>query len=109
MKPAFVHPLRDYIAIRPDESLSAILHAPALNRQINSQAQIAHTGTVLACGPGDYPIIDKVRGRRSKVFEPMRVRPGDRVRFGEWSYPTVDAHGGPVWLIQQGDVIGVCE
>ncbi|MCC6800400.1 MAG: hypothetical protein IT325_09795 [Anaerolineae bacterium] len=107
MKHAFVRPLRDWIAVRPEVSLSSVIHLPAANRQRASHAQIAHTGTVLACGPGDYPVIDKVRGRRSKVFEPMQVKPGDRVRFGEWLYPQVDSHGGPVWLIQQGDVIGV--
>ncbi len=104
---AFVHPLRDWIAVRPDASLHPLLHVPAANRIVSSREQIAHTGTVLACGPGDYPVIDKVSGQRSRTFVPMAVQPGDRIRFGEWSYQQVDTRGGPVWLIQQGDVVGV--
>ena len=106
---AFVHPLRDWIAVRPDPSLHSLLHVPATNRIVSSREQIAHTGTVLACGPGDYPVVDKVTGKRSRTFVPMAVQPGDRIRFGEWSYQQVDTRGGPVWLIQQGDVIGVKE
>lgn len=102
-----LQPLRDYIVVLPDESLSPTIFVPARNQQRESRRQIAHKGTVLACGPGDYPIADKRSGKRRPTFLPMDVRVGDRIRFGEWTYPEFDAKEGRVWLIQQGDVIGV--
>lgn len=64
----------------------------------DSQVQYGHRGKVLAIGPG----------KRDKhgIRQPLSVRPGVTVRFGEFEYKKLD---GDQILIQEADIAGIEE
>jgi co-chaperonin GroES (HSP10) len=76
-------PVQDYIVVYQDAlnlTPSGVVFIPTKALE-ESQKHWGHAGTVLAVGPGKW-----VQVGRRQVRTPMELRPGDRVRFGEFLY-----------------------
>ena len=93
-----IRPLRDQIAVRPDEWRNDVTSAGIIvraNETIGtSQAQLGRAGTVTHVGPD---------------VDPEQLRLGDRVLFGEWEYTDLHVDGHRYLIMRDKDIIGVIE
>lgn len=91
-----LRPLRDRLLVKPIErQASSILKA--IHSELPTQ------GEVIAVGPGK---------RTKKGVQPLEVKPGDFIRFGEGSYLTFPEYwegNQKFLLIQEADIAGIVE
>ena len=89
-----VRPLRDYILVKP------------LGRPQSDVIQVVSTerpnlGLVLATGPG--------KANKKGKIEPLDVKTGQTVRFGEFAFPEVQVNGVRCLMMQEADIAGVVD
>jgi chaperonin GroES len=112
-----IRPRRDFVVVEVEEERTiapgGVVVTLATKGLVTSQEQQGHVGTVISCGPGRF--LEKrdsngVRtGQTSRRWEEMSLKPGDRIHFGEFSFPEWREDGKRWMLIQQADVTGVEE
>lgn len=85
--------LRDRILVKPIErQLSAIIEVKNTER--------FNLGTVIAVGPGK-----EVKGK----IQPLDVKVGDTVRWGEFVFPEYTEDGVKYQILQEADVAAIVE
>lgn len=85
--------LRDRILVQPIErQLSAVL--------VVKNAERTNLGIVIAVGPGK-----EVKGR----IQPLDVKVGDTVRYGEFMYPEYREGGVTYQILQEADLAAIVE
>lgn len=91
-------PMRDRILVLPDPSRDDITAAGIIVRARQgiheSQKQFGKTGTVVAIG---------------EAVDADQLKPGDRILFGEFSYPEYRENHTAYLILQDADVCGVIE
>ncbi|SRR6266481_4482161 len=94
-----LQPIRDQILVFPDpthELASPILSVKIRDGMTDSKQQLGKTGTIIAVGEGKV-----IRGR----LQPLEVKVGDRIMFGEYDYPKFDKY----LVLCEADVAGVMD
>lgn len=90
-------PLSDLIIVRPDQAVTKV----GLIELAPSSQEEAKTGIVLATGPG--------RLRDNGKFEPMMVKPGQRVLYSEFAKEKFKLNGETLFTMHDDDVLGVVD
>ncbi len=86
--------LRDKIVVKPIKRVASTIIATVLHERPN-------VGEVVAVGPGKW--------LKSGKLQPMELKVGDKIRFGEFNFPEYIENNIKYLILQEADCAGIIE
>lgn len=93
-----IRPLQNYIVVQRKESIEVTKGGIFLPENAREKSL---EGVVLAVGSG-------VRDAKGKL-EPLTVKEGDRVLFGDWAGLEIKVSDQTVFMLKESDIMGIIQ